>query len=130
MITERMMVDFDLEHDTNGQLKTDTGLEVIQCGPSCARIWTGRREAHCSGCHLHFSSDSAFDVHRNAAPSLGAYSEAALCKPETQLQNDGRLIKKDGRFGSVWGWAGSWGGPSPDSSQHVGTGALEGGLAP
>lgn len=111
MITEWMVVDYDLEYDTNGQLKTDTGLEVIQCGSGCTRIWTSKQEAHCTGCHLHFSSDSAFDTHRNAAPSLGPYNEAALCKSVAELRAGGRLVEKATRFGRVWARPGSWGGP-------------------
>lgn len=30
----------------------------------CHRSWTGLAECHCAGCHQHFGSDSAFDLHQ------------------------------------------------------------------
>jgi hypothetical protein len=108
-ITEATMVDNDLTFDSNGQVKTETGQDAIWCG--CGRVWTAAREAHCAGCHLHFSSDSAFDAHRNPAPRLGPYDEAVLCKSETELRESGRLVEKASRFGRLWARPGSWGGP-------------------
>lgn len=34
-----------------------------RCG-KCKHTWTGIQLAHCSGCHLDFGSDTAFDRHR------------------------------------------------------------------
>ena len=30
----------------------------------CGRTWNTHGEAHCAGCHEHFTSDSGFDAHR------------------------------------------------------------------
>ena len=30
----------------------------------CDKRWKSMSECHCSGCHQHFKSDSAFDKHR------------------------------------------------------------------
>jgi hypothetical protein len=32
--------------------------------PPCDRHWHGLTEAHCAGCHQHFSSVTAFDAHQ------------------------------------------------------------------
>lgn len=35
----------------------------VTCG-GCSRVWGGIRAAHCSRCHLTFSSATAFDIHQ------------------------------------------------------------------
>lgn len=36
----------------------------------CHRSWTGMRESHCVECHLHFSTDSIGDKHRDRGQCL------------------------------------------------------------
>lgn len=67
---------------------------------SCGSRWTGHQKAHCAGCHLTFSSDSAFDTHRRGM----------RCNdPSTMKRKDGTslLALKVTEFGPIWSHPGS-----------------------
>ena len=65
------------------------------CG-GCDRKWTGLAECHCSGCHRHFGSISAFDTHQGAD---GCHDPAAL-KP--RKNGAPRLVSVKRASGTVW----------------------------
>jgi hypothetical protein len=65
----------------------------------CHRTWTGHAEAHCSICHHHFTSNSAFDAH--LAPSK---AEEDCYDPETITNRTGepRFVAVDRKHGPTW----------------------------
>ena len=54
------------------------------------RRWAGLAECHCAGCHQHFSSVSAFDLHRLNGE----------CVDPTERG----LVTRWGTYGPVWSW--------------------------
>lgn len=62
----------------------------------CGAWWTGTERSHCGGCHLTFSSLSAFDAHR----------KGMTCNEPASVG----LVRRQARFGDVWGGAG----PDPE----------------
>lgn len=47
--------------------RSPSGSSVqARCG-GCTRTWTGHTQAHCKSCHQHFTSDAAFDRHREGS---------------------------------------------------------------
>lgn len=63
----------------------------------CHRSWTGLAECHCAGCHRHFGSDSAFDIHQIGVD--------AVCRdPATLFDRHGtpRLKAVERKSGMVW----------------------------
>lgn len=74
----------------------------------CDAQWFGTRRAHCSACHLTFSSVSAFDRHRTPDGDHGH------CLDPNTLTGASVLVHRNG----VWSWP-----PMPDSARHraVGT---------
>lgn len=72
---------------------------MTTCAP-CSRTWTGLTEAHCAACHLHFSSPSAFDVHR---VTIGEDSRGCA-DPTTQTTKAGHppLMSVERKSGPVW----------------------------
>lgn len=48
----------------------------------CHRSWTGFREAHCTVCHLHFSSDGVAERHREGYRCL-SLSDLTAMRRET-----------------------------------------------
>lgn len=59
----------------------------------CDRKWTGVRQAHCSGCHEHFSSPFTFDAHQ----------KRGKCLTPARVRVGGRsLVQKQYKDGPVW----------------------------
>ena len=56
----------------------------------CGRRWAGLAECHCAGCHQHFSSVSAFDLHRVSGECIDPAGHS-------------RLVVRSGPHGVVWG---------------------------
>jgi hypothetical protein len=90
--------------------------QTHQC-QDCGRQWTAAREAHCAGCHRHFSSDSAFDMHQRLdhgpcathpknrrQPHRVCYAQSIRLDPATLIKADGspRLVLTASRFGKTW----------------------------
>jgi len=65
---------------------------------SCGKTWTGAGRAHCSGCHLTFSTYLVSDRHRT-----GDYSDRRCLHPSAV-----GLVERKG----------IWGGPSPDPTKR------------
>jgi hypothetical protein len=104
IVSDAAIVDYDLRLDANGQLTTDTGSPVWSC--DCGRVWTGTQQAHCAGCHLHFSSDSAFDCHTVAPPPYGP-RPFKTCLTVDELVDQGKLEQRRHLYGLLWGWPGA-----------------------
>jgi hypothetical protein len=73
--------------------------EPIGCCSGCDRTWNNTGQAHCAapGCHRHFSSTRAFDMHFGRIPASGP----TPCRDPAKLRNrDGspKLVERDG----VW----------------------------
>jgi hypothetical protein len=83
-------------HDAPGPLDHGKGGWC----PDCHLAWTEGQAAHCSGCCVHFSSDSAFDLHH----TLDETGRTVCHDPATLHRRNGRpkLVLRDG----VWGWPG------------------------
>lgn len=69
---------------------------TTSCG-RCSNRWGGLRTAHCSGCHLTFTSLSAFDKHRDGSH---ANSTRHCVPPKTVGLVDA------GRAYPCWGFSG------------------------
>ena len=104
-LSKARMVDLDLHRDSTGQLRDDVDRLVWSCG-DCSRLWTSMQQAHCTGCHQHFSSDSAFDLHTVAPPPLGP-RPFKTCKTADELMGIRRLTWAQDRFGGYWARPGS-----------------------
>lgn len=65
---------------------------------TCGRRWTGKRECHCTRCHNHFGSESAFDRHQLAGRCLDA---SEMVDP---IREGGppRLVPTSRQTGVVW----------------------------
>jgi hypothetical protein len=65
----------------------------------CHRTWSGKKEAHCTACHAHFSTPSNFDAHLSPR---GCAEPGAV----TDLAGRPRLRPVVRASGAVWvGWA-------------------------
>ncbi|HET6914880.1 MAG TPA: hypothetical protein VFH56_02205 [Acidimicrobiales bacterium] len=63
---------------------------------TCGREWTGLAQAHCSICHVHFSTVANFDRHK---PSYAGCLDPA----EITNRKGEALLRPDvGRFGITW----------------------------
>lgn len=85
-------------HDAPGPLDHGKGGWC----PHCHLAWTEGQAAHCAGCCLHFSSDSAFDAHH----TLDADGRSVCHDPATLTTRTGtpKLVNRDG----AWGRPGSF----------------------
>lgn len=70
----------------------------------CASRWSGTQRAHCSACHLTFSSASAFDRHRTPD------GEHGHCLDPITLTGSSLLVRRNG----VWSWP-----PMPDNTRRT-----------
>jgi hypothetical protein len=68
---------------------------LIECS-GCEHQWTGLSAAHCSGCHVSFTSVAAFDRHRRGGQCLSPV-EVGLVPANRDWPG--------------WSLAGSWEGP-------------------
>lgn len=68
---------------------------------TCDRTWAGLAEAHCATCHRHFTTASAFDLHR-----VGPTDDRSCADPATLLKGDGqpKLSAVLRGSGDVWGY--------------------------
>ena len=68
---------------------------------TCNRTWTGLAEAHCTSCHRHFTTASAFDLHR-----VGPTDTRHCTDPTTLTRGDGapKLTVTPRKSGEVWGY--------------------------
>lgn len=70
---------------------------------TCDRTWNGLAEAHCAaaGCHRHFTTVTAFDLHR-----VGPGDDRRCADPATLVRGDGkpRLSVVLRASGDVWGY--------------------------
>jgi hypothetical protein len=79
-----------------------TGNQATHTGPQCqdcGRQWTGHAEAHCAGCHHHFTSDEGFDLH------LAPPNSADDCYPPAGLKrkNGSPLLETvERKHGPAW----------------------------
>lgn len=75
-----------------------TSGKLFDCRP-CGREWTAKQEAHCAGCHRHFSSDSAFDAHISVDQAGSVHHD-----PATLRKRDGspRLVPVQSEHGVTW----------------------------
>jgi hypothetical protein len=64
----------------------------------CGRRWTGKTECHCTRCHNHFGSPTAFDRHMIAGKCLPAHQ---LVEPVTE-GGPPRLTPVTRKTGTVW----------------------------
>lgn len=103
--TEAQILDWELEYDSHGQLKDAAGQMVWWCG-DCGRTWTSMQQGHCAGCHQHFSSDSAFDLHIVPPPSYGT-RPFKTCKAADELMEMSRVAWVTDRYGGMWARPGS-----------------------
>ncbi|WP_214365623.1 hypothetical protein [Pseudonocardia sp. H11422] len=60
---------------------------TIWCA-GCGHLWTALGAAHCTACHEHFGSVSAFDRHRGAAGERGHCHDPAAVG----------LVRRDGAW--------------------------------
>ncbi len=58
----------------------------------CSRQWRSYVEAHCGGCHQHFTGVSSFDLHLRGGSCL--------------LPADVGLVVASRSDGNVWAWPG------------------------
>lgn len=66
------------------------GIPASAIVHSCGAWWTGAERSHCGGCHLTFTSLTAFDNHRRG-----------------QTCNDPATVgleKREAAFGALWGF--------------------------
>ncbi|WP_405673171.1 hypothetical protein [Streptomyces sp. NBC_01530] len=56
---------------------------------SCRSWWTGNERSHCGGCHLTYSSLTAFDRHR----------KGGTCQPPESVG----LVARQKPYGTLWG---------------------------
>ncbi len=103
-LNEAQLLDLELRYDSHSQLTTEAGELVWDCR-DCGRLWTGTQQGHCAGCHLHFSSDSAFEEHV-VAPSAYGPRPFKTCKTQDELMDGGRLTIHESKYGRLWGWPG------------------------
>jgi len=54
----------------------------------CGKQWESKSECHCSGCHEHFKSESAFKKHR-----IGRKERRCLTKQE--MENIGMIFDSE-----------------------------------
>ncbi len=88
-------------------LKGDQGWGPLPEGAvshcrDCHRSWRLKSEGHCAGCHQHFSSEKAFDLHR-----MGAYTpvgERYCAAPASVTYSTGtrKLFARETAYGMVW----------------------------
>lgn len=58
----------------------------------CSRVWTSRRQAHCTGCCRHFSSVTSFDAHQTAGDTRAVCHDPA----------DRGLVLREDAHGELW----------------------------
>jgi hypothetical protein len=80
----------------------ETNGDLIICH-TCGREWTEPSEAHCAGCHRHFSSDSAFDKHQaidhrpcSKRPENQGDNKHKVCAAQSVCRDPATLKKRDG----------------------------------
>ncbi len=69
---------------------------------SCGARWNGQAVAHCAKCHLHFSSDTAFTLHRRGLQCID---------PATATKRDGTpqfQLRHEKGGAPIWGLPGTW----------------------
>lgn len=69
---------------------------------SCGARWSKPGAAHCAGCHVTFSSDSAFVMHRRSGECVD---------PSTAVRKDGTpafQLRQDRSGADMWGLPGTW----------------------
>lgn len=66
---------------------------------SCERRWTGSAQAHCTGCHQHFSTVGNFDRHQR-----GLGENRTCVDPATVVDGQGRPVLKqvETSYGTTW----------------------------
>lgn len=71
----------------------------------CHRTWKSHTQAHCAVCHRHFKSDWA---------ALEHHGPHGCVDPATIVTKAGtpRFELRDTPSGPMWGWAGSYEGPT------------------
>lgn len=57
----------------------------------CGRRWSGRAEAHCSACHLHFGGVGGFDYHLTAQ---GCKPLGLLLDPPPQVARRFKVVQR------------------------------------
>lgn len=80
------------ENRSEGGTPSRRGRFSCQCG----RRWRAFRDAHCAGCHRHFGSVHAFDIHRVGDQC----SDPATITTRDQRRNALKAV--DGPDGRVW----------------------------
>ena len=91
-----------IDEDVNVPPSTPPPRTKPRITHSCGAVWTARNAAHCAGCHLTFSSDTAFDRHRRHGQCVD---------PATAVSKSGEsrfTLRRDRSGHPVWGLPGSW----------------------
>lgn len=68
---------------------------------TCHRSWAAHGECHCGGCHLHFTSLSAFTIHQRTNED----DESYCLDPATMHTKAGKALMHlyQGPKGDAWG---------------------------
>jgi hypothetical protein len=75
-----------------GEAEVRVPKDAIRHG--CGAWWTGGERSHCGGCHLTFSSQTAFDRHRRRLRCVAPATAGLVARPVV--------------WGAVWGLPGAF----------------------
>jgi hypothetical protein len=87
--------------------------------PICERTWQGLAEAHCTVCHAHFTTVTAFDLHR-VGPT-----DTRHCEDPATLTTAAGVPRLSGSLratGIIWGYPSGGDGHLSRLRRHPGPG--------